>query len=122
MKTISTKAIIEGIRARKDGSLGLTVTTPELTVQEKAMFMELQNLNVNLLVEPESEGEVGEYKVSADLNEKKPSTRMRAVLFILWKQNPEGHDNDFDGYYRIKMEQLIDNLKSKIDAFRNTEY
>jgi len=112
MKTIQTPAIIEGIRARKDRSLGLSVTTPELSIQEKAIFMELQGLNIDLLIKPTGDENVPEYKIEKDLNQKSQSVRMRSVLFILWKQDAEGMD--FENYYKAKMEKLIEHLKSKI--------
>lgn len=113
MKTISTQAIIEGIRAKKDRSLGLTITTPELSVKEKALFMELQSINVNLLITPSDEPKAEEYKVDTDLEQKSQSQRMRSVIFILWKQDPKG--KEFPDYYRDKMEKLIQYLKDKIE-------
>ena len=113
MKTIQTQAIIDGIRAKKDKSLGLTISTPELTVQEKALFMELQGLNVTMLITPSDEPQLEEYKIDSDLEQKSQSQRMRNVLFILWKQNPKGIE--FQDFYKEQMEKLIEFLKSKID-------
>lgn len=113
MKSISTPAIIEGLRARKDGSLGLSVSTPEMSPQEKALFFELQNINLDIVITPKDEPNPEEYKIeSGDLNTKSPSQRMRSVLFILWKQDNEGLE--FLEYYRRHMEKLIEFLKSKI--------
>ena len=44
---------------------------------------------------------------------KTPSQRMRNVLFILWKQDPEGY-KDFNLYYISRMEKFIDALKENI--------
>lgn len=114
MKSIVTKAIIEGIRARKDGSLGLTVTTPELAVQEKALFMELQGINVDLTITPFEAEEAPEYRVDADLKQKSQSQRIRSVLYILYTQNPE-NITTFEEFYRVKTEKYIEMLKSKIE-------
>lgn len=113
MKTIKTAAIIEGIRSRKDRSLGLTVSTPELSVNEKALFMEMQGINVEVLIRPVDEPTADIHEVDTDLNQKSQSQRMRSVLYILWKQNSE--DLDFPEYYRRKTETLIDWLKGKIE-------
>ena len=113
MKQISVSAIIEGIRARKDRSLGLSITTPELSTQEKALFMELQGINLNILITPTDEPTPEQYKIDKDLDQKSPSQRMRAVLFILFKQNSE--DMDFPTYYQKHMEKLINYLKDKIE-------
>lgn len=112
MKAITTQAVIEGIRARKDRSLGLTVSTPELSSQEKALFMDLQGVPIQLLIEPVDES-VEQVEIERDVEEKSQSQRMRSVLFILWKQDKEGMD-DFQTYYRVKMEKLIIFLKGKI--------
>ena len=45
---------------------------------------------------------------------KTPSQRMRAVLFRLYEQDPEDF-KEFDGYYRFKMEKIIDKLKERLD-------
>ena len=51
--------------------------------------------------------------------EKSLSQRQRAVLFLHWKQNGKkdlyGHECSADEYYRQKMEQIIDHLKSKLE-------
>lgn len=46
---------------------------------------------------------------------KKPSQRLRAVLFVAWKQNTD-QTEDFDAYYRRRMEALINHIKqSELD-------
>lgn len=113
MKTITTHAIIEGIRARKDRSLGLSITTPELTPPEKTLFMELQGINTKLTIEPLDEQNIEQYTVDQDLKQQPQSVRMRSVLFILWKQKPDGLE--FNDYYMKKTEQIIEYLKGKIE-------
>jgi len=44
--------------------------------------------------------------------QKSKSQRLRAVLFILWKQN--GEKGDFEIYYHQKMEAFIDAVKNKL--------
>ena len=113
MKTIKTQAIIEGLRARKDGSLGLSVTTPELNPQEKALFFELQGMNIGLEITPSDVEKVEDYQVEAELEQKSQAQRIRNVLFILWKQNPE--KMEFADYYKNKTEKYIDSLKARIE-------
>jgi len=45
---------------------------------------------------------------------KPPSQRLRNVLFILWKQEPEGYKTAVD-HYNAKMETLIEHFKNKLD-------
>jgi hypothetical protein len=113
MKAIITQAVIEGIRARKDRSLGLTITTPELSAQEKATFMELQGIPVDLKITPLDEEQVEEQIIDKDLNQKTQSQRIRGCLYILFRQNPEGMT--WKEYYRNKTEKYITKLKSMID-------
>ena len=51
--------------------------------------------------------------------QKTPSQRQRAVIFLLWKQNGKrdlfGTECDSDTYYRQYMEKIIEHLKSKLD-------
>jgi hypothetical protein len=112
MKKISVQAVIEGIRARKDRSLGLSISTPELTVQEKALFMELQGVVVDLAIIP-VDVTAPEVKINKDIDQKSQSQRIRSVLFVLWKQGNQ--DLDFEAYYKLKTEKIIEWLKGKIE-------
>jgi hypothetical protein len=47
-------------------------------------------------------------------NEKSDSLRLRNVLFRLWEQNKEGYE-DFNLYYKYRMNKIIEFLKSKLD-------
>lgn len=113
MKTISTSATITGVRSKVDGSLGVTVGTPELSPKEKALFMELHGVSCNMTLKPIDEP-TEEYKLDREIEKKTPSQRMRNVLYVYWKQlgNPEGY---FDTFYRKEMDKIIDNIKSKLE-------
>lgn len=52
-------------------------------------------------------------RVDTERGEKTPSQRIRAVLFLLWKQ--EGEQGTFDAFYNAKCEKIIEHLKSKLD-------
>jgi hypothetical protein len=112
MKAINTNLIITGIRSKVDGSLGLSATTPELSPEERAEFMRLQNLNLNCLLSPLDYKSAPEYKIDKDINQKTPAQRLRNTLYILWEQ--DGSKDDFEVYYRNQMEKLIEHFKSKI--------
>lgn len=114
MKTIKLQAIIEGVRSLKDRSLGINLSTPELTSEEKAMIMELQGLNLNLTIEPQDSEKVDDYVVNKDLDTKPQSVRMRNCLFILWKKDPQGME--FESFYKQQTEKIIEWIKRKIDA------
>jgi hypothetical protein len=112
MKSIEVNAIITGIRSKVDRSLGLTVSTPELSTYEKALFMELQGLNTKMTIEPLDEKTEGVETIDKDIETKTASQRLRAVLFILYKQKGDG---SFEDFYKTSMEKVIDHFKNKID-------
>lgn len=112
MKTIQTKIIIGSIRYRKDRSISFSCETPELTPEEAVEFTKLQNNYIEATLKP-TEGQAPEMlAIKSDLTEKKPSTRLRNVLFVWWSQ--EKPDLDFEEFYLAKMEQIINHIKSKL--------
>lgn len=50
---------------------------------------------------------------SADSGTKSQSQRLRDVIFVLWKQ--KGGKGDFETYYRVYLEKLIEYTKSKLE-------
>lgn len=113
MRAIQTAAIITGLRSRTDGSLGLTVSTPELSPAEKTVFFELQNLNLTLLITPQDEPELEVEKVSAEMGTKSQCQRIRGCIFKIWES--KGKEGDFEAFYRSKTESIIDHLKKQIE-------
>ena len=103
---------LTGFASKSDGSASLRFSTQELPAEA---FVELQkNLNAygylifNAVDMPDED-------VPDDLpddNSKKPSQRLRAVLFIYWKQQNVG--GDFNAWYRAQMEKLIEHYKEKL--------
>jgi len=53
-------------------------------------------------------------KIKAPISGKSSSSRLRAVLFVLWKQRGEP-ENDFEIFYKLKMEIFIDIVKGKLE-------
>lgn len=117
MKCISTQAIFTSFRSRSDGSIGFSGVTPELKPAEKTVFFELQNLNTRLLITPMDEAEMEVEEIKGELETKTASQRLRAVLFVHWKQLQEAQDPDvpgvFEDFYRQQMEKIIEGYKTK---------
>jgi hypothetical protein len=113
MKAISFNAIITGIRAKIDGSLGLTISTPELSPEEKVEIMKLQNHNLEALLKPLDEEPEDMILVDKDLDTKTQSQRIRSVLYVLYNQTDKS--KKFEDFYYEKTEKIIDWLKEKID-------
>jgi hypothetical protein len=116
MKAVRCEAIITSIRSRADRSLGLGLSTPELSSEEKVALMDLQNILVDFLVIPKDENDPELVIVEKEMDLKTPSQRLRAVLFLLFKaEQQKGKKDTFDGFYNRHMEKLIEFVKSKID-------
>lgn len=52
--------------------------------------------------------------VDADMTNKTPSQRFRAVLYRNWEQDKKGYDK-FKDYYSYSMETIITHYKNKLD-------
>lgn len=114
MKSIVTDTILTSIRSRSDGSLGLSFTTPELTGQQKLVFIELHQKNCKMLLTPQDEDEEPPLEVTSEIEQKSPSQRLRAVMFVWFKQlNLPG---TFDQFYAGQVELVIDKIKAKLDT------
>jgi len=112
MKTISTQAVITSLSSKSDGSLGLRLSTPELKNDEKVAFMELQNVNLKILLQPLDLESKDIKEVKGELDTKTASQRLRAVLFVWWKQTEQG---DFADFYLQHMEKFIEHVKTKLE-------
>jgi hypothetical protein len=111
MKSIETSAVITGIRSKSDGSLGLSIGTPELSPEEKVVFMSLQNLNVKMTIEP-TENPEEKIKVEKGLDGKSPSERLYNVIYVYYKSL--NSSDDFQTFYKRNMEGIIDQYKAKL--------
>lgn len=114
MKAITCSVILTSASTRSDGSVTLRLATPELKPDEKTAFFELQNRECKMLLQP-SDGEPAELRdVKGEFDQKTPSMRLRAVLFVWWKQQNE--PGEFDHFYRRNMERIIDYAKRKLQS------
>lgn len=114
MKAIRTEAQLTSFRSRADGSVGFGGVTPEMSSQEKVALFDLQNVLVELLIYPKDEKDADVLEVRKELEGKSPATRLRAVVFVLWKQS--GEKEAFEMFYSQTMEKIIEWVKRKIDA------
>ena len=113
MKSIECQAVVTGIRAKVDGSLGLTVGTPELSPDEKVVFMSLQNLNVKMTIEPVDTPVDGKTKVEKGMDGKSQSERIYNVIFVYYKQIKS--TEEWETFYKRHTEGIIDQYKAKLE-------
>jgi hypothetical protein len=113
-KAISTEAIFTRFSSRADGSIGFGGVTPELVTEAKIALIDLHGRNVKLLIQP-MDGVPDEIVlVKTDIEQRTPSERLRAVLFVQFKQT-SGPPITFDQFYKIAMERIIEAEKAKLE-------
>jgi len=98
-------AIIDKVSTLKDGSVRISLVTRALSPTQMAEIFYSVNQEI----------------LSIDIDEEKkedksPSQRLRWVLYKLWEQSTDkdSYNNEFELFYRAKMERIIDTLKDKI--------
>lgn len=116
-QAITLDAIFTGFRTRADRSLGFTGVSPELTDIEAVALMGIRQRNVKLLIQPTDGAPEGLVEVEAEFDEKRPSERLRAVLFVLHKQLTLQHKIaiPFEAFYLSQMQRLIQSVKDQLE-------
>lgn len=120
IKGVSTQATIGSIRAKVDGSLGFSLSTPELTADEKVAFMALQNSLLEATFSPIDDPEAETISVKARKDEKTPSQRLRNAIYALWstkKEAGEYVEDIFQTYYDKIMESFITKVKEQLESY-----
>lgn len=117
MKGIVLPAIIESIATRVDNSLKVGLGLQEISPSTAAELLALRGKVIVAYLSPKdviTKTEAAQIDaIDADLPGKTKSERLRNVLFVLWKSQPEGHAV-FDNYYAWKMEAIINEYKNKL--------
>ena len=117
MTAVKLPAIFAGIQSKVDRSYKLTFATRELSGDDAAVLLRMNQTECWLLVAPDDSldaVDVPNAKPDAGAGGKTPSQRLRAVLFVLWTQL--GRPGDFEDFYRSKLDRIIDQYKAKLDG------
>lgn len=106
------------IASRVDGSVTVTLDTPEISPSKAGEIFALRKKEAFCYLKPSPVNE-SEVKAIDGLQPelsggKSMSKRLRDVLYVAWKQNNEGY-KDSELYYRYKMEKFIEHVKSKLE-------
>jgi len=112
-KTFQVPAVLEGANPLKDGGMSLRFHTQEMTSQEKLQILNFYQSFGYVLFKENSFTDIDIPKEDASDETKKPSQRLRAVIFIMWKQ--QGMVGDFDQFYNKKMEYIISQFKERLE-------
>lgn len=110
---IQVPAILTGFATKVDGGASIRFNTNELSDTDVLELKRNQGKFGHVLFK-ENEFTVDDLpKEQAEDKNKTPSKRLRAVIFIEWTQ--KGKHGNFEEFYRLKMEKIIEYLKSKLD-------
>lgn len=101
----------------RDRTMKFTIYCQELPPDKAGKLMSFNESVVNLAINPnpfrtEQIKMLAAIKASGDIG-KTPSERLHSVLYVLWKNEPQGYE-DFNLYYEYKMNQIINHFKSKL--------
>lgn len=113
---IKFPGMIDKVETMHDRSLKIRLYTQELTSEDKAHIIELQDKPGWFLfaeIEPTHVEELPKDlpEITLDEGEKSPSQRLRGVLYRVWEGTKR--DKTFELFYRDYMEKFINNLKDK---------
>lgn len=118
MSKLQLPAQIHPPRIKKDGSCSITFDSRELSGEEYMMILGFRNTEGTLLYSPnEISFDDIEVMPKSDLTRKTESQRLRAVLYILYKQSSDSGKfiGTWETYYKEQMEKLIERLKGFIE-------
>lgn len=101
------------VTSRQDGSVKVSYVTPELRASECGFLLLLHGKNVCLSIVPEDVEGPELVKIDTERDSKTPSQRLRAILFLCWRN--AGAEGTFDQYYGKRMDKICDFLKLELD-------
>jgi len=119
MKTYQLPAYLHSYRSLGDRTIRLSFGTNELTPEQMSNIHYSLNKFGFLAFAPDALttqelSEIDALKVEFTDTGKPPSQRLRAVLYRLWEQAPEGY-KVFNDFYIAKMETIIGHYKNKLE-------
>ena len=121
MEGILFPSTVRKVSTLVDGSLTITLETPEMGNEEAAKLLSLRKIQGLVYISPKAkiDGAImdtidgTEVKLSGG---KSPSKRLRDRLFVYWNSNHEGYD-DFEMYYARQLDlfgqTFLDKLKDQ---------
>ena len=111
-------AILESFRSLKDKTYKLVFETSELTPDQlTGIANSMQQFGYmafkNDPFKKEETDAIDNLKAEYEDTGKTPAQRLRAVIYLNWKENNEGYD-DPELHYRFKMEKVISHFKKSL--------
>jgi hypothetical protein len=113
-----TSAQIAKIQTMADRGNRVVIDTQELSPEDMATLFSLKQGGMGWFLFKGSAittEEIPDYDPATFDEIKSPSQRLRAVLFVYWKEIRKGQ-GDFEGFYRAQVERIIEQYKEKLPA------
>lgn len=109
-------AIIHPPLIRKDGSVSLKFDSRELSAEEYMIIMGFRNTEGWVAFSPNEDGIPDLPNEPAEVDEKTPSERLKAVIYVWYKQESDKGKfvGTFETFRKEKMEKIIEGVKSKL--------
>ena len=111
---VTLPVTLDAANRKKDRSVSLRFTTNlEVDTPDYMKLDQLAGQSGWVLFAPNTLDitDIPEGDAPSDL--KKPSQRLKAVLYLLWKESDQSEEFDF--YYRRQIERVIDQIKAKLN-------
>ena len=112
---------VESIATRQDSSVKIVLSTYELDTDRAVKLFNLRKTECLMYLSSDNISQeeldaLDGFKLDAEKTDgKTPSQRLRAVLYVYWKQHKQ-KDIEFDIFYLKYMNRTIDKIKDKLDA------
>lgn len=105
---------VTGFQPKADRSWTMKFETRELTGEEVALLADSYQGEGWLIFSPNEEVAIGDIpNEAAEAGVKSPAQRLRARVFIYWKQHV--NKGDFESYWRTYVQNKIEDIDEYID-------
>lgn len=117
---IAVPAIITKAATTADRGLRLTVETSEIASAYKAELVDLVHKSGHFWFYPDDTihpaAEDVQFLETSVKKPKTPSQRLRAVLYVYWKERPSEQGWSFDEFYEREINQIAQSYREKLDG------
>jgi hypothetical protein len=115
MRPVQFASTLTGARRHVDKTVSVTARSNfEMSVEDFSEIDRLLQSQGWTLFKPNEFVEADVPKDDAPTDSKKPSVRLRGVLWRIWDQNTD-RSEDFDSWYARKMEAVIEHYKQELN-------
>lgn len=112
MNGIVFNGVMEGASTRQDGSLSIRISTGELIAEDCLAVFSLRNIPCEITLKPNDADALPPKEIRGELSKRTISERIRASLFVFWKQ--AGEPGTFEMFYASEGEKIVSGIKSKL--------